>query len=101
MSGTKAGGMKAAATNKAKYGKEFYARIGKKGGQNGHTGGFAANPALARVAGAKGGRISRRGPAKKLPNNTKINLNQTGVDFYVKNYTITPALLRFTPQIVL
>ena len=65
MSGTKAGGMKAAATNKAKYGKEFYARIGKKGGQNGHTGGFAANPALARVAGAKGGRISRRGPAKK------------------------------------
>ena len=64
MSGTKAGGMKAAATNKAKYGKEFYARIGRKGGQNGHTGGFAANPALARVAGAKGGRISRRGPAK-------------------------------------
>lgn len=65
MAGTKAGGMKAAATNKAKYGKEFYARIGKKGGQNGHTGGFAANPALARIAGAKGGRISRRGPAKK------------------------------------
>ena len=65
MSGTKAGGMKAAATNKAKYGKEFYARIGKKGGQNGHTGGFAANPALARIAGAKGGRISRRGPAAK------------------------------------
>ena len=43
MSGTKAGGLKAAATNRAKYGKEFYARI----------------------AGAKGGRISRRGPAKK------------------------------------
>ena len=64
MSGTKAGGMKAAATNKAKYGKEFYARIGKKGGQNGHTGGFAANPALARLAGKKGGTISRRGPAK-------------------------------------
>ena len=64
MAGTKAGGMKAAATNKAKYGKEFYARIGSKGGKNGHTGGFAANPALARVAGAKGGRISRRGPAK-------------------------------------
>lgn len=65
MAGTKAGGMKAAATNKAKYGKEFYARIGKKGGENGHTGGFAANPALARIAGAKGGRISRRGPAAK------------------------------------
>ena len=48
-----------------KYGKEFYSQIGRKGGQNGHTGGFVANPALARIAGAKGGRISRRGPAKK------------------------------------
>ena len=65
MAGTKAGGLKAAATNKAKYGAEFYARIGQKGGRNGHTGGFAANPALAKIAGAKGGRISRRGPAKK------------------------------------
>ena len=65
MAGTKAGGMKAAATNKAKYGKEFYSKIGRKGVQNGHTGGFAANKALARIAGAKGGRISRRGPSKK------------------------------------
>jgi general stress protein YciG len=60
MAGTKAGGMKAAATNKAKHGSDFYAKIGQKGGQNGHTGGFAANPQLARIAGAKGGRISRR-----------------------------------------
>lgn len=65
MVGTKAGGMKAATTIKAKYGKEFYINIGKKGGQNGHTGGFAANPELAKRAGAKGGRISRRGPSKK------------------------------------
>lgn len=65
MSGTKAGGMKAAATNKAKYGKEFYATIGRKGGQNGHTGGFASNPELARIAGAIGGRRSKRGPTKK------------------------------------
>lgn len=65
MAGTKAGGLKAAATNKAKYGKDFYARIGAIGGRNGNTGGFAANPALAKIAGAKGGRISRRGPAKK------------------------------------
>jgi general stress protein YciG len=65
MAGTKAGGKKAAATNKAKYGKDFYAEIGRKGGKNGHTGGFAANPALAKIAGAKGGRISRRGKAKK------------------------------------
>ena len=65
MAGTKAGGLKAAQTNKAKYGKEFYARIGAKGGRLGHTGGFAANPTLARLAGAKGGRLSKRGPAKK------------------------------------
>ncbi len=65
MAGTKAGGLKAAAANKAKYGLGFYARIGAKGGRNGHTGGFASNPALARIAGAKGGRKSRRGPAKR------------------------------------
>ena len=59
MAGTKAGGLKAAAKNKAKD-PDFYAKIGRKGGQNGHTGGFAANPDLARIAGAKGGRISRR-----------------------------------------
>ena len=66
MAGTKAGTKKAAATNKARYGADFYAQIGRKGGQNGTTGGFAANPELARLAGAKGGRISRRGPAKKV-----------------------------------
>jgi len=59
MAGTKAGGLKAAAANKAKD-PNFYAKIGAKGGMNGKTGGFAANPALARVAGAKGGKISRR-----------------------------------------
>lgn len=35
------------------------------GGKNGHTGGFASNPELAKMAGAKGGRISKRGKAKK------------------------------------
>lgn len=60
MAGTVEGGRKAAAANKAKHGADFYARIGRKGGENGHTGGFAANRELARIAGAKGGRISRR-----------------------------------------
>lgn len=60
MAGTKAGGIKAAQANKAKHGADFYARIGKKGGERGTTGGFAANRELARIAGAKGGRISRR-----------------------------------------
>ena len=41
MAGTKAGGQKAAATNKARHGANFYAKIGRKGGQNGKTGGFA------------------------------------------------------------
>lgn len=65
MAGTKAGGAKAAETNRRKYGNDFYRNIGHKGGQNGHTGGFAANPELAKIAGAKGGRISKRGKAKK------------------------------------
>lgn len=61
MAGTKAGGMKAAAANKARHGEDFYRNIGRKGGKMGNTGGFAANRELARIAGAKGGRISRRG----------------------------------------
>lgn len=60
MAGTIAGGKAAAKTNKAKYGDDFYGRIGAIGGKRGHTGGFAANRELARIAGAKGGRISRR-----------------------------------------
>ncbi len=65
MAGTKEGGRKAALTNKKRYGSDFYAKIGAVGGRNGNTGGFAANPELAKIAGAKGGRISRRGKAKK------------------------------------
>ena len=65
MAGTKEGGRKAAITNKLKYGDGFYANIGAKGGRNGHTGGFAANPELAKIAGSIGGKKSRRGKAKK------------------------------------
>ena len=65
MAGTKAGGKKAAATNKAKYGDDFYREMGRIGGRKGHTGGFASNPERAREAGRLGGLISRRGPAKK------------------------------------
>lgn len=73
MAGTKAGGMKARATNLAKYGNNFYANIGRKGGQNGHTGGFASDKVgadgltgyeRAVVAGAKGGTLSKRGKAR-------------------------------------
>jgi hypothetical protein len=64
MAGTPQGGARAAATNKKKYGKDFYARIGAMGGQAGHTGGFFANRELAREAGRKGGLKSRRGPTR-------------------------------------
>lgn len=64
MAGTRAGGLKAAATNK-KNNPNFYRDIGRIGGQNGHTGGFYANPELAKIAGARGGRISKRGKAIK------------------------------------
>lgn len=74
MAGTKVGGAKAAETNKALYGENFYAEIGKKGGRNGHTGGFFANRELARTAGAKGGKISRRGKVKK---NEQENITQS------------------------
>lgn len=60
MAGTKNGGKAAAQTNKNKYGSDFYSKIGAIGGKKGRTGGFYANRELARIAGAKGGRISRR-----------------------------------------
>ena len=74
MSGTVAGGKKAAITNMKKQGADFYKRIGKKGGMNGHTGGFASDKVgrdgltgyeRAKKVGSTGGRISRRGKAKK------------------------------------
>ena len=66
MAGSKVGGLKATATNIERHGKDFYKRIGRKGGKASNNGGFAANPELARIAGQKGGRISRRGKAKIL-----------------------------------
>ena len=60
MSGTRQGGLKAAKTNKDRYGSEFYKKIGKVGGKKSTTGGFAANPELARIAGRKGGKASKR-----------------------------------------
>lgn len=60
MAGTKEGGLRAAATNRDKHGADFYSRIGAAGGRLGTTGGFFANRELASIAGAKGGRISKR-----------------------------------------
>lgn len=69
MAGTKDGGLRASQTNKAKYGADFYKRIGAKGGRLGRTGGFASYKVgadgldgreRARLVGAKGGKISRK-----------------------------------------
>ena len=65
MSGTRAGGRKAAITIRARHGEDFYSRIGRKGGKIGTTGGFAADNELAKRAGRLGGLKSKRGPAKK------------------------------------
>jgi hypothetical protein len=64
--GNKIGGQKAAATNKLKYGPDFYKRIGAQGGKNGTTGGFAAGEEGRKRAsyyGRIGGSVSRRKPA--------------------------------------
>ena len=60
MPGTKEGAAKAAVTNKERYGDDFYARIGAKGGKMSNTGGFAANRELASIAGRIGGKKSSR-----------------------------------------
>jgi uncharacterized protein len=63
MAGTKAGGIKAAMTNKQRYGMNFYETIGAAGGRVSTGGGFAKNRELAKIAGQKGGKASRRRPA--------------------------------------
>jgi len=74
MPGTKEGGIRAARTNRERHGKDFYAKIGAKGGKLGTTGGFAANRELAREAGRKGGMISRR---RKVANSDQTVINNT------------------------
>lgn len=69
MSGSTEGGKRAATTNKAKYGEDFYSLIGTKGGKLGKTGGFASQEIgpdgltgleRARKVGILGGRKSKR-----------------------------------------
>jgi uncharacterized protein len=75
MSNTKEGGLKAAATNKAKHGDDFYKRIGSIGGSvRNPNKGFGHDkrnilekiflrPKTATRAGRIGGKISKRGKA--------------------------------------
>jgi general stress protein YciG len=63
MAGNRKGGLKTAQSVYAQYGPNYYRMIGYIGGKakTDKPKGFAANPELARTAGAKGGSISRRG----------------------------------------
>lgn len=65
MSGNKEGSKKAVATVLAKN-PNFFKEIGRKGGSaiTDKPKGFAADHERARIAGARGGRISKRGKAK-------------------------------------
>lgn len=72
MAGNREGGLKTAKTIKEKYGKDFYKKICRKASHPG-TGGFASLKVgkdgltgwqRAKIAGRKGGTISRRGKSK-------------------------------------
>lgn len=53
----------------------FYSDLGRIGGRNSHTGGFAYNPELAVTAGTKGGYRSKRG--YKFVKETELFLHYT------------------------
>ncbi len=62
MAGNKEGALKAAETNKKKYGPDFYKNIGSKSWKNPERSrktGFALNPELAKEAGRKGGKKTK------------------------------------------
>jgi len=61
LAGTKEGGIKAAKSNIEKYGKDFYSKIGARGGKAQVSKGFGANRELAARAGRKAGTISKTG----------------------------------------
>jgi general stress protein YciG len=64
--GTSAGGKRAAATNKERYGEDMYARIGKIGGQISRGGGFQYGSELTVDAGRRGGKANRRTDKPKV-----------------------------------
>lgn len=65
----RAGGKKAAATNKQNWGEDFYGRIGATGGKISRGGGFSGEEGRkrARIAGAKGGSLGRIKPKYEVP----------------------------------
>ena len=67
--------------------KEFQRRGRKGGSKGGIRKGFAANPAMAKIAGGKGGRISRRGPGSTVK--TKIEPNADKIEkLYFNGFSV-------------
>lgn len=80
MAGSKEGGLIAAAKNKARYGEDYYAKIGAMGGAfKNKKKGFGSNRALARIAGAKGGQVSRRGKSVMFNKSTVTPRQVAGI----------------------
>lgn len=86
LAGNRQGGLRAAQTNKERYGNTFYSDIGSEGGKKGTTGGTYNNPELARRIGAIGGKRSRRG-------HTLIKVTKEYLE-YIDN--ITKEVVRYT-----
>lgn len=61
---TETGESKIRKTIEERYGKDYWRKIGSKGGKATGMKGFALNPELARAAGRKGGKISTRAGVK-------------------------------------
>ena len=97
MAGTVSGGKKAAQKNIKLHGKDFYREIGRKGGKRSTTGGFASQKVgkdgltgaeRAKLAGEKGGRISRRKPS--LKEITKRTPSASKLYTVLQDYITTP-----------
>lgn len=98
MSGTVSGGKKAAQKNKELHGNNFYKEIGHKGGKRSTTGGFASQKVgkdgltgleRARLAGAKGGRKSKRKP-RSAQDIAKRATSASKLYTVLQEYIITP-----------
>lgn len=76
MTGVRAGGLKAAKTNKLRHGSDFYRKIGAMGGAKSRGGGFAYDRALASRAGKLGGKASRRTAIKQVEAEAKDTAKQ-------------------------
>lgn len=88
MSGTIAGGRRAAQTNKELYGEDFYKNIGAMGGRATYHGkkGFASmDKDKVAEAGRKGGSVSRRGSWSKAERAERLGVKTSSVKVVVAN----------------